>query len=72
MNKLTSGNPLLDDDPPTAHRRLGAGTDITVDPDEVAGPGLDREDLPATSDPDQMTDDVGLGGVGGRSSGGAG
>ena len=48
---------------------LGPGTDITADPDTLDEPNP----LPATSDPEQMTDDdAGLGGVGGPSPGGAG
>ena len=41
------------------------GTDIEVDPSE-----LETEDEPATTDPDEMTDDGDLGGTGGP--GGAG
>ncbi len=41
------------------------GTDISVDPKD-----LDVQDTPATSDPEQLTDDGKLGGAGGQ--GGAG
>jgi hypothetical protein len=41
------------------------GTDISVDPSE-----LETEDTPATSDPEELTDDGKLGGAGGQ--GGAG
>ena len=50
-----------DDTPPVAE-----GTDITAED----GAELDDPDLPATSDPDELTDDGRLGGAGG--SGGAG
>ncbi len=57
------------DIPSTDKPNLGPGTDITADPAAL------REHVtpPATSDPEEMTsDDAGLGGVGGPSSGGAG
>ena len=41
------------------------GTDVSADPDD-----LDVQDLPATSDPEQLTDEGRLGGAGGQ--GGAG
>jgi hypothetical protein len=41
--------------------------DVQVDPEDV-----ETDDLPATSDPAAFTDDQALGGVGGRSPGGAG
>ena len=41
------------------------GTDVSVDPAD-----LETEDTPATTDPEQMTDDGALGGAGGA--GGAG
>jgi hypothetical protein len=41
------------------------GTDISVDPSE-----LETEETPATSDPEELTDDGKLGGAGGQ--GGAG
>ena len=47
---------------------LGEGTDITaadLDPDDGA-------DTPASSDPDEMTDDGLMGGTGGENAGGAG
>lgn len=47
---------------------LQGGTDVSVDPDDLDGP-VERS---ATTDPDQMTDDEALGGVGGGSPGGAG
>lgn len=44
------------------------GTDIVVDPDDLETPAE-----PATSDPDQRTDDHGaMGGTGGDNAGGAG
>ncbi len=52
------------DDAPTT---IEDGTDITADPAD-----LDSADTPATSDPDQMTDDGDLGGTGGEGAGGAG
>ena len=45
---------------------LGEGTDIS------AGPLDDSADTPATSDPDEMTDDGSMGGTGGENAGGAG
>jgi len=55
-------------DPPSEQRApIVQGTDITVDPSE-----LETEDKPATSDPEQMTEDEALGGVGGGQAGGAG
>ena len=57
------------DTPSTDQPNLGPGTDISADLDALTKPGTP----PATSDPDEMTsDDAGLGGVGGPSSGGAG
>jgi hypothetical protein len=41
------------------------GTDVSADPDD-----LEVEDRPATTDPEQLTDDGALGGAGGQ--GGAG
>ena len=41
------------------------GTDVTADPDD-----LEVEDRPATTDPEQLTDEGRLGGAGGQ--GGAG
>jgi len=46
---------------------LKDGTDITVDPQQ-----LDEVDPPASSDPDEMTDDGSMGGTGGENAGGAG
>lgn len=43
------------------------GIDISVDPDE-----LEKGDTPASSDPEQMAGDGGLGGTGGENAGGAG
>lgn len=49
---------------------VGDGTDIGADDLDVSdGAG---DDTPATSDPDEMTDDGDLGGTGGPSAGGAG
>ena len=45
---------------------LEEGTDIT------AGPLDDSADTPASSDPDEMTDDGKMGGTGGENAGGAG
>ena len=45
---------------------LEEGTDIT------AGPLDDSLDTPASSDPDEMTDDGEMGGTGGENAGGAG
>ena len=45
---------------------LGEGTDITA---ESGSPGVGT---PATSDPDEMTDDGQMGGTGGENAGGAG
>ena len=47
---------------------VGEGTDITVDPEQVED--VDASDTPATSDPEELTDDGALGGAGGT--GGAG
>ncbi len=47
---------------------LAEGTDIEVDADDLG----DDTPTPATSDPEQMTEDEQLGGVGGGSPGGAG
>ncbi len=46
------------------------GTDISADPEQVEDSELDPQDRPATSDPEQLTDDGQLGGAGGP--GGAG
>lgn len=46
------------------------GTDISAEPADLDGRELDPEDRPATSDPDELTDDGRLGGAGGQ--GGAG
>lgn len=43
------------------------GTDISVDPDDIKS----AEDTPATSDPEQTSDDA-MGGTGGENAGGAG
>ena len=50
---------------PEGSPQVFEGTDISVDPDE-----LEVEDRPATSDPDELSDDGRLGGAGGQ--GGAG
>ena len=47
---------------------VAEGTDIAVDPAEVAA--ADSTDTPATSDPEELTDEGALGGAGGP--GGAG
>lgn len=47
--------------------RSHEGGDVTVDPADLENPPT-----PATSDPDEMTEDEALGGVGGGSPGGAG
>ncbi len=52
------------DDQPTDTAPVLDGTDVSADPE-----ALDTQDLPATSDPEQRTDDD-LGGVAGQ--GGAG
>ena len=44
-----------------------SGTDVTADPDDL---DTDTDEVPATSDPEQLTDDADLGGAGGQ--GGAG
>ena len=46
------------------------GTDISADPEQVEEQEIDPQDRPATSDPEQLTDDGRLGGAGGQ--GGAG
>ena len=46
---------------------LEEGTDIEADPS-----ALDSTDTPASSDPDEMTDDGAMGGTGGENAGGAG
>ena len=51
-----------DDSPQVFH-----GTDIEVDPDDLK---VDEETKPATTDPEELTDDGRLGGAGGA--GGAG
>lgn len=55
------------DDAPTT---IEDGTDISAEPDDLAD--LGSADTPATSDPDQMTDDGEMGGTGGENAGGAG
>lgn len=50
--------------PPPAHE----GTDVTVDPAALD----DGHDLPASSDPAQMSEDDAMGGTGGGNAGGAG
>lgn len=45
---------------------LDEGTDVTIDDAD------DSADTPATSNPDEMTDDGDMGGTGGRNPGGAG
>jgi hypothetical protein len=52
-------------DQPTDTAPVLDGTDVSADPDSLETP-----DLPATSDPEQLTDDDTLGGVAGQ--GGAG
>lgn len=57
-------------DRPSAVPAAGSGTDIdAADLDLEAGAG---DDVPATSDPEQLVDDETLGGTGGDSAGGAG
>jgi len=46
----------------------GEGTDVCVDPAHLD----DVRDTPASSDPEQMTEDAGLGGTAGGNAGGAG
>lgn len=46
---------------------LGPGTDVTADLDDLA-----QGEKPATSDPDEMTEDPALGGTAGGNAGGAG
>ena len=53
------------DDQPTDTAPVLDGTDVGADP-----ANLDVEDRPATTDPEQLTDDGALGGAGGQ--GGAG
>lgn len=53
---------------PEASPPVGQSTDIDLDPAEVEA--ADDADTPATSDPDELTDDGALGGAGGP--GGAG
>lgn len=48
---------------------LSQSTDIDLDPDEVVAADVDP---PASSDPDELTDDAALGGTGGPNAGGAG
>ncbi|MEX2291212.1 MAG: hypothetical protein WD794_12905 [Mycobacteriales bacterium] len=50
---------------PDSTPQVSEGTDITADPDN-----LETEDRPASTDPEQLTDDGRLGGVAGT--GGAG
>ncbi len=54
------------DDQPTDTAPVLDGTDVTVDPADLDSAG----DVPATSDPEQLTGDGSLGGVAGQ--GGAG
>ena len=46
----------------------GEGTDVRVDPAHLD----DVRETPASSDPEQMTEDAGLGGTAGGNAGGAG
>jgi hypothetical protein len=54
---------------PADNSPVGEATDIDVAPDEVDAVA-DASDTPATTDPEQLTDDGALGGAGGP--GGAG
>jgi len=59
---------------PAERAPLGEGTDITVDPQDLADEDAQASPAgkPATSDPEQMNEDEALGGVGGGHPGGAG
>jgi hypothetical protein len=57
-------------DEPTTGLPVGPGTDISIDPADLAEPG---EQTPATSDPAEFDGDgEALGGTGGENAGGAG
>ncbi len=53
---------------PDDNAQVRDSTDVTVPPSEVDAP----VDPPASSDPDELTDDGSMGGVGGENAGGAG
>ncbi len=57
---------------PAERAPLGEGTDIIVDPQDVADEEPEATPTPATSDPEEMNEDEALGGVGGGQAGGAG
>lgn len=52
---------------PDSTPQVFEGTDVEVDPTQ-----LEADDEPASSDPEEMTDDGSMGGTGGEDAGGAG